>query len=49
MSAAMAKVERAAIARALAACNNCKTKAAAKLGVSYRTLLRKTKQYGLKA
>ena len=46
---ARAEVERAAIAQALAACDNCKTKAAARLGISYRTLLRKIKQYGLKA
>ncbi len=46
---ARAEVERAAIAQALAACDNCKTRAAARLGISYRTLLRKIKQYDLKA
>jgi len=46
---ARTRAERATIARALAACGNSKTKAAARLGISYRTLLRKIQHYGLKA
>jgi len=44
---ARTRAERATIARVLAACDNCKTKAAARLGISYRTLLRKINQYDL--
>ncbi len=41
------RAERAAVVRALQACRYNKTRAAEKLGVSYRTLLRKIRRYDI--
>jgi len=48
MEEARAMAETEALRKALAECQYDRTKAAAALGISYRTLLRRMKKYGLK-